>query len=144
MAYGTPDDVAALARVHSRDGHWYDDNEDYGIEGTNPTLATVRSWLDNISAQMDVALGAQWFAVPLNANASPIAFRAVSQYVCGLVADLAHLANGIEREVSPQGKILQDMMKWVQLGADGLLKDGIRQVPTPSIKTQASFRVVGS
>lgn len=144
MSYGTPDDVAALARVHSRNGHWYDELEDYSVPGTNPTLATVTTWLENISAQMDVALGAEWFTVPLDPDTSPLAYKAVSQYVCGLVADLAHLANGIEREVSPQGKILQDMMKWVKLGADGLLKDGIKQVPSPSIKTQASFRVVGS
>ena len=143
MSYGTPDDVAAIARIHSRDGHWYDENEDYDIKGTNPTLATVTTWLDNISAQMDIALGSEWFVVPLDLNTSPIAYKAVSQYVCGLAADLAHLANGIEREVSPLGKILQDMTKWVQQNADGLVQDAVRQTPSPSTKRQASFRLIG-
>jgi len=143
MAYGTPDQVADLARVHTRNGHWYDENEDYDIKGTNPTLSTVTTWLENISAQMDVALGSEWFTVPLDPAQSPIAYKAVSQYVCGLVADLAHLANGIEREVSPLGKILSDMTKWVQLNADGLVKDAVRQTPSPSTKRQASFRLIG-
>ena len=143
MAYGTPDHVAELARVHTRNGIWIDPNEDYNIKGTNPTLSTVTTWLDNISAQMDVALGSEWFTVPLDPDQSPIAYKAVSQYVCGLVADLAHLANGIEREVSPLGKILQDMTKWVQLNADGLVKDAVRQTPSPSTKSQASFRMIG-
>jgi hypothetical protein len=143
MAYGTPDQVAQLARVHTRNGVWLDSNEDYNIKGTNPTLSTVTTWLENISAQMDIALGSEWFVVPLDSAKSPIAYKAVSQYVCGLVADLAHLANGIEREVSPLGKILSDMTKWVQQNADGLVQDAVRQQPSPSTKRQASFRLIG-
>jgi hypothetical protein len=145
MAYGVPDDVAALARVWSDDGHWIDADEDYPqVRGTNPTLTTVTNWLDNLSAQMDIALGSSWFIVPVDPDDHPGAYKAISQYVCGLAADLAHLTNGVDREVSPQGKILQDMTKWVTINADGLIALGLTQTPSPSIKTQASFRVIGT
>jgi len=143
MAYGTADEVAALARAFSDDGHWIDPVEDYSIAGTNPTLSTVEAWLDNISAQMDIALGTNWFVTPVNSITQAQAYKAISQYVCGLVADMCYLANGVEREVSPLGKILQDLTKWVSQNADGLVAMGLTQTPTPSTKNQASFRIVG-
>ena len=143
MSYGVPDDVAALARVWSDNGHWVDPVEDYDIRGTNPTLTTVTTWLTNISAQMDIALGTSWIVTPVDQTTSPKAYAAISQYVCSLVADLAHLANGVDRVVSPQGKIMKDMTAWVADNADGLLADALTQKPTPSIKNQASFRVIG-
>lgn len=140
MAYGVPDDVAALARVWSDDGHWKDANEDYDIRGTNPTLATVTTWLDNLSAQMDVALGSSWFNTPSNPSG---AYKAISQYICELAADLAHLANGVDR-VSSAGRTLKDMTAWVEANADGLIAGGLTQTPTPSLKSQTSFRVIGT
>lgn len=144
MSYGTPDDVAALARVWSDDGNWVDPNVDYDIRGTNPTLSTVTTWLENLSAQMDIALGTSWFNTPVSEASYPGPYKAISQYVCGLAADLAHLANGVERTVSSQGKTLEMMTKWVEVNADGLIAGGLSQTPTPSKKTQAGFRVVGT
>ena len=144
MAYGTPPEVAGLSRVWTRDGEFIDDNEDYDIRGTNPTLSTVTTWLENISAQMDIALGSEWFVTPIDADDSPEAYKAVTQYVVGLVADMVHIANGVDREVSPLGKILQDMTKWVQMNADGLVAEKVEQEPTPSTKRQAMIRVIGT
>ena len=144
MAYGTPADVAALARVWTKDGEFLDAVEDYDIRATNPSLSMCAQWIENVSAQMDVALGSEWFVTPIDPTASPIAYKAVSQYVVGLVADMVHVANGVDREVSPLGKILQDMTKWVQMNADGLVGDAVRQEPTPSTKRQTVFRVIGT
>lgn len=144
MAYGTPADVAAFARVWTRDGAFVDAVEDYDIRATNPSLSVVTTWIKNVSAQMDVALGSEWFVTPLDPEVSPIAYDAISQYVIQLVADMVHVANGVDREVSPLGKILQDMTKWVQLNADGLVGDAVRQAPTPSTKKQTVFRVIGT
>lgn len=144
MSYGTPADVAGLSRVWTLNGLFIDPVEDYDIRGTNPTLTTVQEWLTNVSAQMDVALGSEWFVTPLDPDASPTAYAAIKQYVVGLVADMVHVANGVEREVSPLGKIMQDMTRWVKMNADGLLGKAVKQAPTPSVKTQASIRVIGT
>lgn len=143
MAYGTPDEVAAKARPFSDDGRWVDPNEDYDIRGTNPTFATVTTWLENTSAQMDVALGASWFQAPVDPDTSPRAYQAIAEYVCSLVADQCYLVNGVDRQVSPTGRALKDLTDWVAKNADGLIALGLQQVPTPSVKNQASFRMLG-
>ena len=143
MAYGTPDDVAAKARPFSEDGHWVDPSEDYDIRGTNPTLATVTTWLTDISNLMDVALGTSWFKTPVDPDTHPKAYSAIKDYVCSLVADQCFLVNGVERQVSSAGRTLKDLTEWVAKNADGLIALGLSQKASPSIKTQASFRVVG-
>lgn len=144
MAYGTPEDVAAKARQYTDNGEWVDPNEDYSIRGTNPTLTTVETWLDNISAQMDVALGTSWFVVPVSQANDPEAYKAIAEYVCLLVADQCYLVNGVDRQVSSAGRTLKDLTDWVAKNADGLIALGLTQRPTPSQKSQASFRTVGT
>lgn len=141
--YGTPDDVAAKARPFSDDGHWIDANEDYDIRGTNPTLATVTIWLEDTSNQMDTALGSNWFVTPVSPTTQPKAYSAIREYVCSLVADQCYLVNGVDRQVSPTGRMLKDLTDWVTKNADGLIALGLTQRPTPSQKNQASFRVLG-
>lgn len=143
MSYGTPDDVGAKARPFTEDGHWVDPSEDYDIRGTNPTLATVTIWLENTSAQMDVALGTSWFKAPVDPETQPKAYKAISEYVCLLVADQCYLVNGVDRQVSSAGRTLKDLTDWVAKNADGLIALGLSQTPTPSIKNQASFRMLG-
>lgn len=144
MAYGTAADVAALAGVWTLDGEWVDQDDNYDVRGTNPSLTTVNAWLDNVSAQMDIALGTSWFVTPVDEAENPGPYKAISQYVCGLVADLAYLANGVERTVTSQGKTLEMLTKWVEDNEDGLLAGGLTQTPSPSLKKQASFRVIGT
>jgi hypothetical protein len=143
MTYGTAAQVAAKARLWTDNGVWVDPVEDYDIKGTNPTLSTVTEWLEGISAQMDIALGTAWFVAPVDSDDDPGPYKAISEYVVSLVADQCHLANGIEREVSPQGKIMSDITKWVTSNADGFLQAGLPQRESPSIKTQATFRTIG-
>lgn len=143
MAYGTVEDVAAKARPFTDNGEWKDENETYDIPGTNPTLSTVKIWLDNISSQMDVALGASWFTPPVDTETYPAAYKAIAEYVCSLVADQCYLVNGIDRQVSPTGKTLMDLTAWVAKNADGLVALGLPQTAAPSIKNQASFRMIG-
>lgn len=143
MSYGTPAQVAAKARAWTSNGAWLDPVEDYDIKGTNPTLSTVTTWLEGISAQMDIALGSAWFIAPVDPDSYPGPYKAIAEYVVSLVADQAHLANGMEREVSPMGKIMADLTKWVSMNADGLLQMGLTQQPAPALKTQAGFRTIG-
>lgn len=134
MSYGTPADVAALARIWTENGSW--------SATTNPTSTTVQTWLDRLSAQMDLALKANWFPAPVDETDNPTAYKAIAQYICSLAADQAHLVNGVDREVSPAGKILKDMIAWVDSNADGFVADGLAQTPTPSVKRQAMFRTI--
>jgi len=142
--YGTVPDVAALARIWTHDGSFYDKDDVGYPRGTNPTAATVGTWIVNLSAQMDIALGSSWFNTPITVDDAPGAYAAISQYVCGLVGDLVQRANGVNVEVSPQGKILEYMTKWVTDNADGLLKGGATQTESPALKKQAGFRVLGN
>lgn len=142
--YGTVAQVGGLASVWSYRGNFYDPEDPDFPQGTTPTETTVTTWLDNLSAQMDIALATNWFVTPISEESAPGAYKAISQYVCGLAADLAHRANGVDVEVSPQGKIVQDMTKWVQANADGLLAGGATQNASPALKTQARFRVIGN
>lgn len=144
MPYGTADGVAAIARVWSDDGHWVDPVPAYDIRGTNPTLATVEGWLDEMSSTMDVALQSSWFNAPVDPDISPATWKAISQYVMKIVADMAFNANGENRDIPPIGKIMKDMMAWVQDNEDGFLKDGLTQTATPSARKQAMFRVIGT
>jgi hypothetical protein len=143
MYYGTPDEVAALARIWADDGHWVDPVAEYEIRGTNPSLATVTQWLTTVSAQMNVALQASWFNVPADEIDNPDSYKAISQYVVALVADMAHVANGVQKDIPPIGKIMKDMNAWVEDMADGFLKDGMTQTVSPSAKNRTQFRVVG-
>lgn len=142
--YGTVAQVAALARLWTHDGSFYDQGDTDFPRGTNPEEKTVTDWLTNLSAQMDIALGSQWFNTPIDPDTATAAYNAISQYVCGLASDLVNRANGVNVEVSPQGRILKDMTAWVKENADGLLKGGATQTESPAIKTQARFHVIGN
>ena len=143
MAYGTPEEVAALARLWTQDGEWVDP-DDYAEErGTNPTLTTVNLWLDQLSSQMDLCLQTNWFVVPVDPDDSPTAHAAIAQYIVELAAGLARSANGQEGGVST-GRQAKDMCAWVASNADGFVKDGVQQVEQTDKKTQIKFRVIGT
>lgn len=140
--YGTVVDVASKSSVWSHGGNFYDPEDPDYAPGTNPTATTVSGWLEQLSAQMDIALGTHWFDTPIAEDTA--AYKAIAGYICGLAADLVQRANGVEVEVSPQGKILQDMGKWVKENADGLKAGGAtQQTPSPALKSQARFTVIG-
>lgn len=144
MPYGTPDGVASRARVWADDGHWVDPVPEYDIRGTNPSLTTVTAWLEQLSATMDLALQSSWFNTPVVEADSPAAYASIVNYVESIAADMAHNANGMSREVPPIGKIMKDMMAWVEGNEDGFLADGLTQTPTTGAKKRAGFRVIGT
>jgi len=149
MAYGTQQEVAAMASMWTRNGVWV--NPVGADPGTNPTIVQVENWLENISAQMNLALGSSWFVVPVT-EVTPNAHKAISQYVVSLVADLCHFKNSsgrffterlVERGVTPMAAILKDMKEWIAENKDGLLADGVSQRPTPSAQSRVEFYVLG-
>lgn len=154
MSYGTATQVATMASMWTNSGVWENPSEDYPdtMPGSNPTLAEVEDWLESVSAQFDIALGSHWFVSPIDPLNSPSAYKAVSQYVVNLVADLCHFKNSsgrffteklVERGTTPMKAILDDMNKWIENNADGLVADGVAQIQTSSIKKTMKFRVLG-
>lgn len=156
LVYGTPAEVAALASMWSRNGIWVDPvpatEEAPADKGTNPTLAQVTEWLENVSAQLNLALGQANFIVPFDSDISPNAYKAMGQYVSSLVADLAHFKNSsgrfftdrmVERGTTPMQAILKDMVTWISMNERGLLADGLIQRITPVPRNQLVFRTTG-
>lgn len=153
MSYGTPQEVATLASVWTHNGEWLNVGAPAKPEGTSPTLDEVNTWLDNVSAQFNIALGTSWFVTPVVEATSPNAYKAISQYVSSLVADLCHFKNQsgrffsdrlVEAGITPMAAILKDMTTWIDLNADGLVADHVPQNKATSAKREILFRVIGS
>jgi len=143
VPYGTQQQVATMASTWTDDGVWG--------EYSNPTLLEVEGWLGDISAQFDLALGAHFFVFPIDPARSPTAYKAVSQYVVNLVADLCNFKNSsgrffteklVELGMTPWAAILKDINKWIELNANGLVADNVPQIERPSIRNQPLFRVM--
>jgi hypothetical protein len=117
-SYGTAAQVAALAIRYTTSGAF--------TTTSNPTLVTVEGWIDQVSANLNVALAGAGFAIPIT---QPDAKAALGSVVVEAVADLCHAANSagrfyteraLERGVSPMRVIRQEMSAWVEEQADGL------------------------
>jgi len=143
--YGTQEQVATMASTWSEDGVW--------DEYTNPTLLEVEEWLDQVSAEFNIALGSHFFvASSINSVDTPNAYKTICKYVVELVADLVNWKNSsgrffseklMERAITPMHAIQKDMNDWISMNADGLVADGVTQIIKPSARSRASFRVVG-
>jgi hypothetical protein len=142
--YGTQEEVATMASIWTEDGEWSGD--------TNPKVDEVENWLDQVSAQFNVALGSHFF-VPESVTLAntPNVFISISQQVVNLVSDLCNWKNSsgryfteklIERGITPQMAILKDINAWIELNADGLVADGVQQIAQPSIRKRPLFRVL--
>src|SRR5512133_1706812 len=117
-SYGTAAQVAALTMRYTNAGA-YDGT-------TNPTLTVVESWIDSVSATLNVALAGAGFAIPVvQADAK----AALAQVVVEAVADLAHSVHSagrfftersLARGDSPMRVIRKEMSDWVDAQADGL------------------------
>jgi hypothetical protein len=117
-SYGTAAGVAALSRVWTNNGS-YDAN-------TNPTVTTVESWIDSVSAIMNTSLASEGFSIPVSQADSKLA---ITTFVEQAVADLCQAANSsgrffteraLERGVSPMASIRKEIDDWVQLAAPGM------------------------
>lgn len=104
--YGSPAGVAAYCRNLASSGNW--------TTSTNPTLATVTSWLEQISAMLDSALSVQGFVVPLT---NEKAVQAASLIVEQIVADMAKGANSTGRFFAEK-TLNNGMSMWKMIGDD--------------------------
>lgn len=135
-SYGTAAKVAALTRRYTTAGS-YDTT-------TNPTLATVETWIDQVSGTVNVALAKNGFVIPVTQADAVLAIETV---VIEAVADLAHAANSagrfftdraLERGVSPMRSIRTEIMEWAQDMTAGLAAMGAaRNTPDAG---QVAFR----
>lgn len=135
-SYGSAAGVASYVGVYTSAGSF--------STATNPTLAHVESWIDQVSALLNTALAARGFTVPLT---QPDVVLAAKSLVEQLVSDLAHAANSsgrffserfLERGVSHWYVIRQDISNWVEEYASGIEELGAsRGAPTA---TEIGFR----
>lgn len=133
-----------MASTWTDDGSWTD--------SSNPSILEVEDWLEQVSAQFDIALGSHFFVFPISSVTSPTAYKAVSKYVIDLVADLCSWKNSsgrffteklVERGITPMAAILKDINSWIEMNANGLVADNVPQIEQPSIRSRPHFRVVG-
>lgn len=144
MAYGTVGQVAIMASTWTDNGVFTPTN--------NPTEAEVAAWLDELSAQFDIALGSHFFVFPISQATSPTAYKAVSKYIVDLAADLVNWKNSsgrffteklVERGITPMAAILKDINSWIEMNANGLVADHVQQIEQPSVRSRPEFRVLG-
>jgi hypothetical protein len=122
-SYGSLTDIEALTRVYTNDGKF--------DASSNPARTQVESFVDQVSALVNVSLAAQGFAVPVtNATAK----RAIDSIVNQLVSDLAHAANSSGRfftersltgGLSIWAQIRRDIEDWVVQSAGGFSALGV-------------------
>jgi hypothetical protein len=85
-SYGEAADVAAMTRRFTVSGSF--------TTATNPTLAQVETWIDRVSATLNILLAEQGFAIPIvQADCED----ALELFVTTEVADLANYANSAGR-----------------------------------------------
>jgi len=143
MAYGTASGVAALARVWTNNGAFFDD--DVYTTATIPSLEQVENWLTAVSDEMDAALANEGFQVPVTVAK---AISALSLQIESVVADLCHAANSsgrfftekaIERGVSPMKSIRKELLDWVTEHVVGLEAMGVPRNTNTLGAHEASF-----
>jgi hypothetical protein len=115
-SYGTAAKVAALT------GRWT--NAGAYDATTNPTLATVEGWIDDISAMMNVVLKGAGFTVPVTQEDAK---AAIGMLVVGQVAELCNAAHSTGKFYSEKALergeysiIRAEIDSWVKANADGL------------------------
>ncbi len=139
MPYGTPGGVAALARTYTDNGLF--------TSNTCPTLSQVETWLEQISAVIDLALENEGFITPVPPNLTEV-FRIVSVVAEAKVADLVHYANSagrfyskqaLESGAQPVDIIRRELSSFVTLNAIGFENLGL---PRRSGRSWASLEVL--
>lgn len=130
-SYGSPNGVAAYARLYTTNGQFLDPTSDNG-SSTNPTLTVVVSWIDQVSAIVNSALSQNGLVVPIVAvSVIPFCTAVVEQ----AVNDLCQLANGAgrlavtnQKGISPWRIIRDEIYTWATQYADGFEKMGAQRV----------------
>jgi hypothetical protein len=122
-SYGTAAQVAAFTRRYTNAGT-------YDVS-TNPTLAQVETWINQISGTINVLLAEKGFAVPVTQADAKLSLESL---VVTSVSDLCHSANGagrfftdraLERGVSPNSVISREIAAWIDEHTAGLEAIGV-------------------
>lgn len=118
-SYGTVSQVAALTKRYTAGGV-------YNSFSTNPSLAAVEDFIDQVSAILNVCLAGAGFHIPIT---QADALDACASVVIPAVVDLCHAANStgrfytdraLERGISPLRAIRNEIAQWVEEQAPGL------------------------
>jgi hypothetical protein len=119
-SYGSADDVAALTRRFTNSGE-YDSS-------TIPMLAQVESWIDQVSATLNVLLAEQGFTIPIVQATVALMLK---NFVTTQVADLCNYANSAGRFFSeknlntgPWALIQKDAADFIAKHSEGIAKIG--------------------
>jgi len=117
-SYGTPADVAALVPRYT------DSTTRVFNSSTRPTIQQVETYIDRISAILNVLLAEQGFAIPV---VQQDAAMALAELVIESVIDLCHAANSAgrffsDRELrgqSPMKILRNELADWIETHAAG-------------------------
>lgn len=128
-SYGTVEGVAALAHTWTTDDTFLDEDAPY-VEATNPSLTSVVSWIDQVSAILNTALRKYGFVVPITTDRGQLVAASIVEE---LVADLVAYANSKGRFLTEKFResgmsvwraIRNDIDAWVVEYSPGLEQDG--------------------
>ena len=150
--YCLPDDVSALS-MYCRNKHFVDDVEGDSstspVDGTNPSLTTVTSWIKQVSRMMDAALAQRWFNIPVPSSNTNV-LELIKTPVSRIVADMADEANQagrfyservLENGLSKMAMITRDLNGFVEQNEDGLVAMGLIQHQTSGSKSLVAMYV---
>lgn len=117
-SYGTAADVAPFCPRYVIGGAF--------TAGSAPTLAVVESWIDQVSAALNVALKGAGFTIPVTQSDAVLALKSL---VVSRVVDLCHAAHStgrfyndkvLARGGSAEAIIRREICEYVENEADGL------------------------
>jgi hypothetical protein len=139
MPYCTAPDVASLSSTWTNNGTF--------DTSTEPNLAEVNAWIEQVSDMYDLALANAYFIVPV---VVPKALSVLKMQSASIAADLAHASHStgrfftdkvLERGLSPMIMVRQEINAWVEANATGLENLGVPRSKNTRI---ATIGIIGS
>lgn len=135
-SYGSVDKVAALTGMWTRGGEFFDAT--VSVAATQPPLTDVETWIDQLSAILNIALAEEGFVIPVTQDDAVLAIEAM---LMPLVADLVQYANqagrfyterALQSSTTPLQKITNEIAAWVNMSVGGLEALGASKNASPS------------
>lgn len=117
-SYGTAAGVAGYTRVYTNSGV-YDTT-------SNPTLANVEAWVNQVSSIANAALASAGFTTPVTQSDCVLMLVGLVEQSC---ADLCHAARSSGRffseralnsNLSAMGQLRKEIYDWVEMNAKGM------------------------
>jgi len=127
-SYGSAEGVAAFSGTWTNDGEFLDAT--VYVAASNPTLTTVETWIDEVSAMLNTALGNYGFETPLTSSKSLLVAGAIVNRLVSDLVDFARskgrfLSSGFEKSgMSIFQALMNDLDAWVLVYAPGIEANG--------------------